>query len=259
MTIFEALNLISMAQVPVSPFTNYDPTTTREYDDNGCHFIANTNCWPIHSVKYSEQGNLNITVIIHGIMTEPDGKKHNCKQIRTATVVKGGSLNIQYLQLTKNKEEQSRLPADFKVKNNIIDLGQFALTDKTNVDESEMFKEGVYAFIEKLNKNSTRLNYVMDDEEFRLSCLGLNPDGVYNKPVKTAFYPAPEHVCKVSITGCSSKNTKLAQKLKTAQLTVPKSKINELFYTAQVLNIHKEVPASFNLCPEISLTGKIKC
>ena len=259
MTIFEALNLISMAQVPVSPFVNYDPTTTREYDDNGCSFIAFENSWPIHTVKYSEHGNLNITVIIHGTMIEPDGKKHTCKQIRTATVVKNGALNIQYLQLTKNKELQSRLPTDFKIKNNIIDLGQFALTDKTNVDESEMFKEGVYAFIEKLNRVSSKFSYVMDDEQFRLSCLGLSPDGTYNKPIKTISIQKPEHECKISIAGCSSKNTKLAQKLKTAQLTVPKSKINELFYTAQVLNIHKEVPASFNLCPEISLTGKIKC
>ena len=260
MTLIEALNVIAQAKVPVSPFTNYDPTTEIEYAEDGCSFRANHSCWPIQSVKFSDRGNLNIAVHMDGIMTEPDGKTHVCKQIRNATVVKNGKLNIQYLQLTKDRVEQAKLPAEFHVKNNIIDLGQFPLTDKTTVDMDEIFKEGVYAFMGKLNKPAKK-SAPLTDEQFRLSNIGLRPDGFYVKPCRVVAVEPAENECKVAIKGCSSKTTKMAEKLKEFAAThpVPKSKVNELMYTAQVLNIHNTKTANFTVTPTIILNGTVKC
>lgn len=260
MTLYEVLNFIAQKKVPVSPFVNYDPTTEIEYADDGCEFKANGNCWPIQSVKYSERGNLNITVFIDGTVTEPNGAQHDCKQARNATVVKNGKLNIQYLQLTKDKAEQSKLPPEFNVKNNIIDLGQFPLTDKTSVSMDEIFKEGVYAFMNKLNKRVGK-EAPMTEEQFRLSNMGLKPDGFYCKPKRVVAVEPPEHDCKVSIAGCSNKTTKLATTLKefAAVHPIPKSKVNELMYTAQVLNIHGTKTSNFAVTPTMILNGTVKC
>lgn len=64
---------------------------------------------------------------------------------------------------------------------------------------------------------------------------------------------------KVAIKGFSSKTTKAAQDLKTATagLVVPKSKVNELIYTAKALKLHIDRAATCTFAGK-TFTGTVK-
>ena len=244
MTLFEALTAIKNSGIKVSPFTNYDKVSETQYADDGLKFKANDTEWPIHAINYTKDGNLNISFEQPGILTEPDGTTHECKQIRQIAIVRNGELYQQFLQVTKDKAEQARLTA-VSIKNNIINLGDFQLTDKTSVTADEIFSEKVVDFVGSLHKTSTTPFPKMTAEEYRLYQLGLRPDGIYSK--KTVYSSTPKDTTtKVAINGCSSKTTKVAQALKTetAGLSIPKSKFNELMYTAKVLKVHADRPVT---------------
>ena len=178
MTIIEVLKAIKEAGIKVSPFTNYDKVTEAEYADNGVSFRPNEKEWPIHGISITSSGNLNISFEQEGVLTEPDGATHNCKQYRQICIVRDGELYQQFLQVTKDKAEQARL-ATVKIKNNIVNLGDYPLTDKTAVDVDEIFSEKVKDFVGSLQKAASG-NAVpeMTEEECRLYRLGLRPDGV---------------------------------------------------------------------------------
>lgn len=257
MTLIEALNEIKNAGIKVSPFVNYDKVTETEYEDTGVKFTPNDTEWPIHSIKYTGSGNLNITFEQPGVLTEPDGTAHECKQYRQIAIVRDGELYQQFLQVTKDKTEQAKL-ANVTVKNNIVNLGDYPLTDKTTVDVDEIFSEKVKDFVGSLQKSSATPFPKMTEEEYRLYQLGLRPDGVYSR--KTAYVSSPkETAVKVAIKGYSSKTTKAAIELKTATagLLVPKSKVNELVYTARVLKVHAERPATCTFAGK-TFTGTVK-
>lgn len=255
-TIYQALTTLKEKKIPCSPFMNYDASNEIEYAENGCSFRALKSEWPIHNISYSSRGNLNVSFIMEGVMTEPSGYVHNCKQIKNVTVVKNGKINLQYLQLSRNKALQAQLPADFGVKNNIIDLGKFALTDKTSVSASEIFKAGCVDFVNKMHA-SPKAKVAMTDEQIRLANLGLRTDGFYCRPVKKIATDVPEHECKVSISGCSSKTTKMAKKLATVG-PFPTSNVNELLYTAQVLGYHTTKTETCSVAG-IPLNGTVTC
>ncbi len=258
MTIIEALKEIKATGVKVSPFTNYDKITEVEYDENGLSFKPNEKEWPIYSIDITSVGNLNIKFEMAGILTEPDGTTHECKQYRQIAVVRDGELYQQFLQVTKDKTEQARLTS-VKVKNNIINLGDYQLTDKTTVDIDEIFTEKVKDFVGSLQKPSAGTAFPkMTEEQYRLYQLGLRPDGVYSR--KTVYSSAPKDtVTKVAIKGFSSKTTKAAQDLKTATagLAVPKSKVNELIYTAKALKLHIDRAATCTFAGK-TFTGTVK-
>ena len=258
-TIYEALKTIMDLKIAVAPFYNYDPTYEITYKETDEYFKSNDNKWPIHSVQFSGKGNLNISFIIPGVMTETDGKTHECKEIRTITIVKDGELKLQFLQLTRDKNVQASIPSDIVVKNNIINLGQFVLTEADTVSIAEIFKEAVIEFANKLKKNSEVKPSVMTEEEYRLSLLGLRPDGFYCKPVKS-ITKDPVIGPKVSINGCSNKSTKTAKKLfdivKTQQL--PKSNLNELLYNARVLGVRGTVTSSCQF-QGMDFSGTVTC
>ena len=114
-------------------------------------FRPNEKEWPIHGISITSSGNLNISFEQEGVLTEPDGTTHNCKQYRQICVVRDGELYQQFLQVTKDKAEQARL-ATVKIKNNIVNLGDYPLTDKTAVDVDEIFSEKVKDFVGSLQK-----------------------------------------------------------------------------------------------------------
>lgn len=234
MTIIEVLKAIKEAGIKVSPFTNYDRVTEVEYADNGVSFKPNEKEWPIHGISITSSGNLNISFEQEGVLTEPDGATHNCKQYRQICIVRDGELYQQFLQVTKDKAEQARL-ATVKIKNNIVNLGDYPLTDKTAVDIDEIFSEKVKDFVGSLQKAAPGTAFPeMTEEEYRLYRLGLRPDGVYSR--KASYVSAPKDMStKVAIKGFSSKTTKAAIELKkeTASMTIPASKVNELEFRSE--------------------------
>ena len=258
MTLIEALNEIKNTGIKVSPFTNYDKITEAEYADNGVSFKPDETEWPIHSINYTSAGNLNISFEQTGILTEPDGTTHTCKQYRQIAVVRDGELYQQFLQVTKDKTEQARL-MNVKVKNNIINLGEYQLTDKTVVDIDEIFSEKVKDFVGSLQTSGSKASFPeMTEEQYRLYQLGLRPDGVYSK--KAIYTSSPKDTStKVAIKGFSSKTTKAAIELKkeTAGMAIPKSKVNELVYTAKVLKVHADRPSTCTFAGK-TFTGTVK-
>lgn len=246
MTLYEALIEIKNAGIKVSPFTNYDKVTEVQYEDNGVSFQLTDHEWPIHSVVYTKDGNLNISFEMPGILTEPDGTRHECKQIRQISIVRDGELYQQFLQITKDKTEQAKL-TNVKVKNNIVNLGDYSLTDKTAVTVNEIFSEKVVDFLGSLHAAEvTCVPVKLSPEQMRLNMIGLRPDGIYCKKVAFASIPPKDTTTKVMIDGCSTKTTKVAKALKTesAGWTIPKSKLNEMIYTAKVLKVHADQSAT---------------
>lgn len=258
MTIIEVLKAIKESGIKVSPFTNYDRVTEAEYADNGVSFRPNEKEWPIHGISITSSGNLNISFEQEGVLTEPDGATHNCKQYRQICIVRDGELYQQFLQVTKDKAEQARL-ATVKIKNNIVNLGDYPLTDKTAVDVDEIFSEKVKDFVGSLQKAAPGTAFPeMTEEEYRLYRLGLRPDGVYSR--KVSYVSAPKDTsAKVAIKGFSSKTTKAAIELKkeTAGMTIPASKVNELVYAAKVLKIHVDRTSSCTFAGK-TFTGTVK-
>ena len=238
MILFEALTAIKNSNVACKPFDNYDHANETITAENGTRFVADSDCWPIYAVEYASTGNLNIKFDIPGKMIEANGKEHRCKQMRTITIVKNGELKQQFLQMTKDKWEQSRLTVP--VKNNIVNLGQFPLTDKTTVDVKEVFNASVNKFVASLFKTAP-VKPAMSTEQIRLNALGLRPDGYYNKPVFARVCVEANDEIKVNLKGLSSKTTAAAKKLKT-DLTGKQlgdyKKLNEMLYTMKVLKIH---------------------
>ena len=256
MTIIEVLKAIKEAGIKVSPFTNYDKVTEAEYADNGVSFRPNEKEWPIHGISITSSGNLNISFEQEGVLTEPDGATHNCKQYRQICIVRDGELYQQFLQVTKDKAEQARL-ATVKIKNNIVNLGDYPLTDKTTVNIDEIFSEKVKDFVGSLQKAAPGIAFPeMTEEEYRL--YRLRPDGVYSR--KATYVSAPKDMStKVAIKGFSSKTTKAAIELKkeTAGMTIPASKVNELVYAAKVLKIHADRTSSCTFAGK-TFTGTVK-
>ncbi len=236
-TVFQALEALRSANILVAPFTNYDAANQVEFSENSTHFKSTENLWPIHKVEYSGQGNLNITFKIPGTMYEADGTAHPCYERRTVTIVKNGELKTQYLQLTKNKEAQASLP--FPVKNNIVDLGKFALTTARAVNIDEVFKARVFKFAKDLFKTKAPA-VQMTTEQARLNSLGLRPDGCYCKPVANQSVVESNDQIKVSLIGYCNKTTKGAKALKTALtgVQIPDSNYNELVYQMKCLKVH---------------------
>ena len=258
MTIIEVLNAIKESGIKVSPFTNYDKVIEAEYADNGVSFRPNEKEWPIHGISITSSGNLNISFEQEGVLTEPDGTAHNCKQYRQICIVRDGELYQQFLQVTKDKAEQARLTT-VKIKNNIVNLGDYPLTDKTTVNIDEIFSEKVKDFVGSLQKAAPGTAFPeMTEEEYRLYRLGLRPDGVYSR--KASYVSAPKDTsAKVAIKGFSSKTTKAAIELKkeTAGMTIPASKVNELVYAAKALKIHADRPSSCTFAGK-TFTGTVK-
>lgn len=257
MTIFEALTAIKNSNVACKPFDNYDNANITEVADNGTRFVADTECWPIHSVEYASTGNLNIKFDIPGKMIEANGTEHRCKQMKTITIVKNGELKQQFLMMTKDKWEQGRLTVP--VKNNIVNLGQFPLTDKTAVDVKDVFNASVNKFVASLFKTA-QPKPAMSPEQIRLNALGLRPDGYYNKPVTNRTVVEANTEIKVNLKGLSSKTTVAAKNLKTAMTgkqVGDYKKLNELLYNMKVLKIHADNEFTTKV-GDIEVKGSVK-
>lgn len=257
MILFEALTAIKNSNVACKPFDNYDHSNETIVAENGTRFVPDADCWPIYAVEYASTGNLNIKFDIPGKMIEANGKEHRCKQMRTITIVKNGELKQQFLQMTKDKWEQGRLTVP--VKNNIINLGQFPLTDKTTVDVKEVFNASVNKFVASLYKTAPA-KPVMSPEQIRLNALGLRPDGYYNKPVFARSVIEANDEIKVSLKGLSSKTTVAAKNLKerlAGKQIDDYKKLNELLYNMKVLKIHADTNCSTKI-DGVEIKGTVK-
>ena len=257
MNIFEALTAIKNSNVACKPFDNYDKCNETTVADNGTRFVADSDCWPIYKVEYASTGNLNIKFDIPGKMIEANGTEHRCKQLRTITIVKNGELKQQFLQMTKDKWEQGRL--NVPCKNNIVNLGQFPLTDKTAVDVKEVFDASVNKFVASLFAEK-KPAVQMTPEQIRLNHLGLRPDGYYQKPVTGTRVIEANDEIKVKLNGLSTKTTVAAKNLKTAMTGKQIGdfkKLNELLYTMKVLKVHADNDFSTKV-GDIEVKGTIK-
>ena len=229
-TVFQALEALRSANIKVKPFINYDAANQVETVDNGVTFKSDEDQWVIGKVEYSGQGNLNLKFYIDGTMTEPDGTEHRCKEVRSISVVKNGELKLQFLMIDRKATE-----CPVPVKNHIVDLSQYDLTDATDVDVDEVFRQNVMKFAQSLFYS--RPVRVLSAEQARLSALGLSPDGFFNKPVAKQTEVEANDKVTLKIAGCSNKTTKTAKALKIAlsDRVIPESNLNKLLYDMKCL------------------------
>lgn len=258
MNIFEALKKIQDSHIAIRPFNNYEASNLVVHHDTGVNFKSNADEWPINKVEFSGQGNLNIKVLIPGQLHVTDSKIYACSEIRSVTIVKNGELKLQYLQLSKNKEDQSRLvAAGIKIKNNIVDLGQFALTERASLAISEIGEVAVNDFLRKLYASPKPANdHEPTEEEKLLALLGLK-NGIYTKPVKTQETVEENDKVKISLKDLSSKTTKLAKHLKELKLSVKPVNLGQLIYDIKCLKIKGNYSFSHSLTNDITVTGTL--
>lgn len=241
MKIIEALNIIKSNNIAIAPFFNYEAANQITFVDNGTRFKSNEDFWPIDSINYSSQGNLNVTFKIPGVMIEEDGTAHECKEIRTITIVKNGEIKLQYLQLNKDKTAQAQLiAAGIEIKNNIVDLSKYELCDTIAPTVRQLFEAFVDKTICGLHTVSNRHQVELTEEQRRLANLGLRPDGYYCKPVVAQVTVEANDKVVAKIKKLSTKTTALANALReTVDVsTLSAYKFNELLYNAKCHQLH---------------------
>lgn len=258
MNIYKALNTLKSLNITCKPFDNYDASNLVERKDNGCYFKSNENEWPVDTVKYASTGNLNMMFKIPGVLHINNSLKQDCSEVRNVTVVKNGELKIQFLQLTKDKSEQQKLiDLGMKIKNNILDLSQFKLTDAIDVDLQELVNAVVSDVVAKCKNYKPRPKIELTAEQKLFAQFGLK-NGIYTAPVKTQTVVEHNDKKIVKIDGLSSNTTKLAQKIRSLNIAVTRSNLNELLYNIRCLKKPVNINFTKQLTEDIKLTGTIQ-
>lgn len=259
MNIFEALTAIKNSQIAVVPFTNYDAATVTDRVETGAYFKSTTNEWPINEVSYSSQGNLNLKFMIPGKLKLTETKQYDCAEIRNISIVKNGELKQQFLIVAKDKAAQARLAAaGVEVKNNVVDLSKYRLTDTTNLDMSEVAKTVVHARLKKLKTVKVpKVTAQLTVEEKILATLGLK-NGLYTAPVKKTTIVESNDKIAIKLDGLSSDSTKLARKLKDLNVNVENVDLNKMMYDAKCLKLNGQLNINYRLTDDVTITGTVQ-
>lgn len=258
MYIFEVLNKIKETGICVRPFTNYDASNNTERHETGAHFKSTDNEWPVSKVEFTKAGNLNLKFFIDGHLKVNENQSYPCKEIRNISIVQNGELKLQYLQVTKDKDQQDRLRAQgIEVKNNIVDLSKYKLTDHENIRLDDMVKTIVHNKLKELKTvKSPKPTRVKSQQELILETLGLK-DGYYTAPVKKITTVIPNSQCTIKIDKLSTNSTKLAKQLKELNIQVEPVDLNRMIYDAKCQNVHGAMDFSYRLTNDITITGSV--
>lgn len=260
MNIFEALTLIKNSNIAVSPFANYEAATETERVETGAYFKSDKNAWPINEVAYSTQGNLNIKLVMTGKLYITEKMTYDAKEIRNVTIVKNGELKQTFLVVEKNKTAQAQLiAAGVPVKNNVIDLSHFNLTDTTSLSIETISEAAVNDYLHKLKTPKTvkaESQVPKSKLELMLETLGLK-NGIYTAPVKKQTVVEANDKLAIKLAGLSSNTTKLAKKLKDANVTVKNVNLSKIKYDMRCLKMTGTKNISYSLSDGTTVTGTV--
>lgn len=145
-----------------------------------------------------------------------------------------------------------------EVKNNVVDLSKYRLTDTTNLDMSEVAKTVVHARLKKLKTVKVpKVTAQLTVEEKILATLGLK-NGLYTAPVKKTTIVESNDKIAIKLDGLSSDSTKLARKLKDLNVNVENVDLNKMMYDAKCLKLNGQLNINYRLTDDVTITGTVQ-
>lgn len=148
--ILELLTNLNAAGVRVNLLNNYDPATYTSKageDKQGVRFKQDTPYYKLPKYEISSAGNLNVSFVLKGTATDLiTGKSYEAINFKCISFVKNQQLFKKTLDICP---EDAGIVRDlgYDIKDNVIDLTQFSLTDGIDVDWNDFADACVERYI----------------------------------------------------------------------------------------------------------------
>lgn len=148
--ILELLTNLNAAGVRVNLLNNYDPATYTSKageDKQGVRFKQDTPYYKLPKYEISSAGNLNVSFVLKGTATDlTTGKSYDAINFKCISFVKNQQLFKKTLDICPEDAEIVR-DLGYDIKDNVIDLTQFSLTDGIDVDWNDFADACVERYI----------------------------------------------------------------------------------------------------------------
>lgn len=148
--ILELLTNLNAAGVRVNLLNNYDPATYTSKageDKQGVRFKQDTPYYKLPKYEISSAGNLNVSFVLKGTATDLiTGKYYDAINFKCISFVKNQQLFKKTLDICPEDVEIVR-DLGYDIKDNVIDLTQFSLTDGIDVDWNDFADACVERYI----------------------------------------------------------------------------------------------------------------
>lgn len=148
--ILELLTNLNAAGVRVNLLNNYDPATYTSKageDKQSVRFKQDTPYYKLPKYEISSAGNLNVSFVLKGTATDLiTGKSYDAINFKCISFVKNQQLFKKTLDICP---EDAGIVRDlgYDIKDNVIDLTQFSLTDGIDVDWNDFADACVERYI----------------------------------------------------------------------------------------------------------------
>ena len=157
--ILELLTNLNAAGVRVNLLNNYDPATYTSKageDKQGVRFKQDTPYYKLPKYEISSAGNLNVSFVLKGTATDLiTGKSYDAINFKCISFVKNQQLFKKTLDICPEDVEIVR-DLGYDIKDNVIDLTQFSLTDGIDVDWNDFADACVERYIYEALRERTK-------------------------------------------------------------------------------------------------------
>lgn len=192
--ILELLTNLNAAGVRVNLLNNYDPATYTSKageDKQGVRFKQDTPYYKLPKYEISSAGNLNVSFVLKGKATDlTTGKSYDAINFKCISFVKNQQLFKKTLDICP---EDAGIVHDlgYDIKDNVIDLTQYSLTDGIDVDWNDFADACVERYIYEALRERTHKTHDLTPrttEEKRLLKEGFDTrTGVWSPIVTSAL------------------------------------------------------------------------
>lgn len=190
--ILELLTNLNMAGVRVNLLNNYDPanyTSKAGEDKQSVRFKQDTTYYKLPKYEISSAGNLNVSFALNGKATDLiTGKSYDAINFKCISFVKNQQLFKKTLDICPEDADIVR-DLGYDIKDNVIDLTQFSLTDGIDVDWNDFADACVERYIyEALRERAKKTPYLTPrtSEETRLLKEGYDTRSKVWSPIVTS-------------------------------------------------------------------------
>lgn len=157
--ILELLTNLNTAGVRVNLLNNYDPATYTSKageDKQGVRFKQDTPYYKLPKYEISSAGNLNVSFVLNGKAVDLlTGKSYDAINFKCISFVKNQQLFKKTLDICPEDADIVR-DLGYDIKDNVIDLTQFSLTDGIDVDWNDFADACVERYIYEALRERTK-------------------------------------------------------------------------------------------------------
>ena len=157
--ILELLTNLNTAGVRVNLLNNYDPATYTSKageDKQGVRFKQDTPYYKLPKYEISSAGNLNVSFVLNGKAVDLlTGKSYDAINFKCISFVKNQQLFKKTLDICPEDADIVR-DLGYDIKDNVIDLTQYSLTDGIDVDWNDFADACVERYIYEALRERTK-------------------------------------------------------------------------------------------------------